>query len=107
MPNTNPTETQNELKTLRTANQRLRLSLAAIVGAVLGAGVLGFASNAEPNKSDPVSITTDGTYLYALRHDGYVYRMDIETREDANKQRPDVFYTKPINEWNLFSFGLR
>ncbi len=107
MPNSNPTETQNELKTLRTANHRLRLSLAAIVGAMLGAGVLGFASDAAPNKSDPVSITTDGTYLYALRHDGYVYRMDIETREDANKQRPDVFYTKPINEWNLFSFGLR
>lgn len=107
MPNTTPPELRNEINTLRTANQRLRLGLAAIVGAGLGTGVLGFASNAEPNKTDPISITTDGTYLYALRHDGYVYRMDIETREDANKQRPDVFYTKPINDWNLFSFGLR
>ena len=60
------------------------------------------APGLEPRRDDPVSITTDGTYLYAVHRNGDVYRVDIETREDLNKQRPDIFYRNPINEWNLF-----
>ncbi len=90
------------LNRLQAQNQRLRTALAALAGAAVGAVVLGLAPAAEPRSNDPVSITSDGTYLYTLLRNGNIFRVDIETREDANKQRPDIYYTRPINEPNLF-----
>jgi hypothetical protein len=101
-PTARHTDTRHEIAHLRTQNHRLRLFAAAVLGAGVGAATLGFTAGAEPRDTDLVSITSDGTYLYALLRDGRIYRLDIETREDANKQRPDIYYTRPINRLNLF-----
>ncbi len=97
----NPTPSA-DIDRLRLQNQRLRLALTAVLAAAFGAAAIGFAADIEPRLEDPISITSDGTYLYTLHRNGHIYRTDIETREDANKQRPDLFYTHPINEPNLF-----
>ena len=92
----------HEIHALRRSNHRLRVTLAALIGTAVGAAAIGMAPGFEPHREDPVSITTDGTYLYALHRNGSVYRVDIETREDLNKQRPNLYYSNPINHWNLF-----
>ena len=73
------------LNRLQAQNQRLRTALAALAGAAVGAVVLGLAPAAEPRSNDPVSITSDGTYLYTLLRNGNIFRVDIETREDAKR----------------------
>lgn len=98
------TDHRRELARLRTQNHRLRLALTGLAGVALGAAAMGVGSADDLLAHDTVSITTDGTYVYRLLHNGRIERLDIETREDANKQRPDIYYTRPINDWNLFSF---
>ena len=99
---TSAARSDDAFRRLESQNRRLRVVLAALIGAAVGAGTLGLADGIEPRRSDPVSITTDGTYLYLLHRSGNVNRLDIESRQDFNKQRPDIFYRRPASEPNLF-----
>ena len=69
------------LNRLQAQNQRLRTALAALAGAAVGAVVLGLAPAAEPRSNDPVSITSDGTYLYTL-----LRKFDPDLYEDIRQR---------------------
>lgn len=94
--------TQNAtIATLQRQNHRLRLMLAVLGAGAIGAAGLGLSAADDAPKA--TALTCDGTYLYRMYSNGAIQRLDIETREDANKTLPDYYYARPINRWNPFT----
>lgn len=92
-----------EIERLRRENRVLRTAAVFVGGAIVAFAGLGLAEIArDPFGTDPIGVTTDGTYLYVLHHDGHVNRMQIEDRERVNLLNPEVYHSNEPYKWNRF-----
>jgi hypothetical protein len=85
-----------ETERLHRENGRLRLALTCLIA--IGAAAAGFgAGSAQPSRNDPISIASDGEFLYRLKAGGWIERINIESRVTIENRQRTERNSPPLN----------